>query len=252
MVNSPLFRFVWFPDFGSSMKELSATAMNEGEWDYSSHPLKNYPILRNYIHHTFAKIESEGKIEIEKEYALFNTGLVTENQEEIFAYFQKNKRPETTIPWYFLGWKKASDRDLMKFSRLPEVANYFENPSDLIYDVRLDLRINMDHIITDNRGRFPLSFKEMDQHQLSSLLKGTVDDAKKRIRRNYKTAIPQYFKGKIQLLLPLCLQSQSKADLALVVEKENGIYRASTCLTLDMAINNARLLAKPDAEWLRP
>lgn len=30
------------------------------------------------------------------------------------------------------------------------------------------------------------------------------------------------------------------------------MYRASTCLTLDMAINNARLLAKPDRDWLNP
>jgi hypothetical protein len=53
------------------------------------------------------------------------------------------------------------------------------------------------------------------------------------------------------LLLPLCLNTKAKADLALVIEKENGVYRASTCLTLDMAINNARLIAKPDDEWLK-
>ena len=45
--------------------------------------------------------------------------------------------------------------------------------------------------------------------------------------------------------------SKSKADLALVIENCNGSYRASTCLTLDMAINNARLIAKPDDEWLK-
>ncbi len=47
------------------------------------------------------------------------------------------------------------------------------------------------------------------------------------------------------------LTSKASADLALVIEKENGVYRASTCLTLDMAINNARLIAKPDDEWLK-
>jgi len=56
---------------------------------------------------------------------------------------------------------------------------------------------------------------------------------------------------KLQLLIPLCLIAKSKADLALVIEKENEIYRASTCLTLDMGINNARLIAKPDDEWLK-
>ena len=105
--------------------------------------------------------------------------------------------------------------------------------------------------IEDNIDRFPFAFQKMDRYQLSVLLEGTINDAKRRIRRNYKTAVPQYYKGKLQLLLPLCLTSKASADLALVVEKENNIYRASTCLTLDMAINNARLIAKPDDEWLK-
>jgi len=51
--------------------------------------------------------------------------------------------------------------------------------------------------------------------------------------------------------LPLCLSDPEKADLALVVEKDpEGFYRASTCLTLDMAYSNARVLAKQDPDWL--
>ena len=100
--------------------------------------------------------------------------------------------------------------------------------------------------------RFPAPVNSWDNYQLGTLLQGTIEDAKRRIKRNYKTAIPQFYKGKLQLLLPLCLTSKAKADLALVVEKENNIYRASTCLTLDMAVNNARLIAKPDDEWLKP
>jgi Domain of unknown function (DUF3825) len=140
----------------------------------------------------------------------------------------------------------------MKFPKLPESANYFENPSDLIYDARIDLRVNIDHIIEDNMDRFPQKMVDMGSYQLGLLLAGTIEDSKERVKRNYKTAVPQYFKGKIQLLLPLCLHTKSKADLALAVGKENDVYRASTCLTLDMAINNARLIAKPDDEWLKP
>ncbi|GAA3941781.1 hypothetical protein GCM10022209_41210 [Chitinophaga oryziterrae] len=225
--------------------------MNE-DWNYKLTPSSDYPVLFNYIHHTFSKLEGEGKIEVENDYSIFNTGLVTENQEEVYAYFQSNKNPRTQIKWFFIGWRKASDRDLMKFSKLPGSAHYFQNPAELIYDTRLDLRINVDHIITDNKSRFPATLSAMDNYQLGILLQGTIDDAKRRIKRNYKTAIPQFYKGKLQLLLPLCLMTKAKADLALVVEKENDIYRASTCLTLDMAINNARLIAKPDDEWLRP
>lgn len=146
---------------------------------------------------------------------------------------------------------KSSNRDLSKFSKLAEIASYISDPSDLIYDTKLELRTNIDHIIQDNKERFPVPFDTMDNYMLSNILHGTIEDAKRRVRRNYKTAIPQYYKGKLQLLLPLCLQTKANADLALVIEKENDIYRASTCLTLDMAINNARLIAKPDDEWLK-
>ncbi len=244
-----LFEYAWFSDFPERIKDLKSIIMDEN-WDYKKIPTGNNPILVNYVKHTFKKLKEENKVVEQNQYAVFNTGLVTEKQEEIYAFFQRN-RHAGSIPWFFIGWRKSSDRDLMKFSKLPDVANYFQDPIDLIYDTRLDLRINLDHIIDDNIARFPLQLQSIDRAQLSVLLDGTIEDAKKRVRRNYKTAIPQYYDQKIQLLLPLCLSSRSKADLALVVERGNNVYRASTCLTLDMAINNARLIAKPDDEWLK-
>lgn len=248
--NMKLFDFAWFQNFHNSIADLKTIAMEEN-WDYKNRPVGKNPILENYIHHTFSKLHEEEKVNVQGDYAVFNTGLVTEFQEEIFAFFQKNKRTSTTIPWFFLGWRKASDRDLMKFGSLPEVANYFSNPSDLIYDTRLDLRTNVNHIIEDNIGRFPIQYQNMNRYQLGVLLDGTIKDAIHRVKRNYKTAVPQYYNGCLQLLLPICLTSKATADLALVISKENGIYRANTCLTLDMAINNARLIARPDDEWLK-
>ncbi|MBR3872338.1 MAG: DUF3825 domain-containing protein [Paludibacteraceae bacterium] len=244
-----LFDYAWFSDYHNSIEELKNLAMNE-DWDYKKKPLGKNPILENYIKHTFVKLSEEHKILEQNGYSIFNTGLVTDYQEEIYALFQANRRPGS-IKWYFIGWRKASDRDLVKFTSLPENANYFDNSSDLIYDTNLELRLNINHIIDDNLLRFPPSLQTMDKYQLGVLLQGTIEDAKKRIRRNYKTAVPQYYGGRLQLLLPLCLTSKANADLALVIEKENGVYRASTCLTLDMAINNARLIAKPDDEWLK-
>ena len=245
-----LFEFAWFVNFHSAVEDLKGLAMEEA-WDYKNHPCGKNPILENYLHHTFNKVHNEGKVSIQGDYSVFNIGLVTAYQEELFAFFQKNKRPGTTIPWFFIGWRKASDRDLMKFGKLPETANYFSVPSDLIYDTRLELRINANHIIEDNIDRFPAQFRSMDRYQLAVLLEGTIKDAVRRVKRNYKTAVPQFYNGNLQLLLPICLSSKASADLALVVSKENGGYRATTCLTLDMAINNARLIAKPDDEWLK-
>lgn len=74
---------------------------------------------------------------------------------------------------------------------------------------------------------------------------------KKKVSTNYKLAIPQYYEGKIQLLLPLCLGTDNgKPDLALAVTKLETCYQGHTCLTLDMAYNNARLIAKPESNWL--
>lgn len=245
-----LFEYAWVANFYDRIKELKSLAMDE-DWDYKKRPTGKDPILVNYIKHTFIKLYEENKVCEQEGYSVFNTGLVTDLQEEIFALFQKNKYKAASQKWYFIGWRKQSDRDLLKFSQLPDCANYFDNSSDLIYDTKLELRSNVNHIIEDNLERFPEAFQKMDKYQLSVLLEGTINDAKRRIRRNYKTAVPQYYNGKLQLLLPICLTSKASADLALVIEKENGIYRASTCLTLDMAINNARLIAKPDDEWLK-
>ena len=74
--------------------------------------------------------------------------------------------------------------------------------------------------------------------------------AKIRIKENYKSAVPQYFNGKIQFLIPISLGDPSVVDLSLAVGKDGGIYTGHTCLTLDMAYNNARLIAKPESDWL--
>ena len=85
-------------------------------------------------------------------------------------------------------------------------------------------------------------------------LEGAIEEVKKKVKTNYKVAVPQYYKGRIQLLLPLCLTPNSpNPDLALVVHKIDDItYTARTCLTLKMAYNNARLIVKPQSAWLKP
>jgi hypothetical protein len=92
----------------------------------------------------------------------------------------------------------------------------------------------------------------MDNYAVQTFLKGAIDNAIQRVRRNHTTASPQYYQGKVQLLLPMYLREPSKADMALVIANYGEFYRASTCLTLDMAYNNARLLARPDPDWLQP
>lgn len=250
-----LFEYAYIRVIENTLNELKDIAMDETwEYQYTSFD-KPLPILFSYLLHTFHRIKDENKIlEIDR-YSCFNTGLVTDNQQEIFMLFKKSERG-----WYFVEFCKESDGNMAKFNRLPERASYFSDPSELIFDDRLPLRINIDHIIEDedNNNRFPDEIKRLPKHQLINTFHGAIEHAKRRVKRNYKTAIPQFYRGyvvpdgQLQLLLPLCLIDTIKADLAFAVCKQDGFYSGRTCLTLDMAINNARLIAKPDDEWLRP
>ncbi len=250
---SLLLDFAFIPNIGKQLAKLADELAMEENWDYSGQPdIKKYPILFNYLSYTFERLLEENQIAMDDEYACFNTGLATENQEQIFMFFKKNNRPNLQT-WLFMDFLKESHRLLSRFDPLPEVAHYFNDPSELLFDTRLNVRVDIDHIIDDNIDRFPSPYNDPAHHQeLRLMIDGAVADAKKRIRRNYKAAIPQFYKNRIQLLLPLCILDKKRADLALVVYRENNIYVGMTVLTLDMAYNNARRIARPDTEWLDP
>ena len=252
----PLYEFAFVSDFDDRLEKLALLAQPEN-WEYRTSIVTfKRPILFSYLHYTFARLQEEDKIAYNagKNRACINTGLITPNQEEIFALFIPHSNPQPGGPsWYLQKWCRKSDRDLLDIGKLPPIAHYFSDPSDLLYDTRLQMRKNIDHIMDDNKDRFPEPFCSVaDNHQLRISLEGAIDHALKRVQRNYKTAIPQFYQGRIQLLLPLCMTNRTKADLALVVYRQGDVYLASTCLTLDMAYNNARLLARPDSEWLQP
>lgn len=133
-------------------------------------------------------------------------------------------------------------------------ANYFLNPAELVFDTNCEIIPQYPHIFNDpeNFLRIPESIRESANKIM--LFDGAIKRAKQMINANYKTAVPQYYKGKIQLLIPICLINENIPDLALVVSmnEARNQYLGHTCLTLDMAYNNARLIARPDSIWLKP
>ncbi|GAB4286232.1 MAG: hypothetical protein Fur0025_18580 [Oscillatoriaceae cyanobacterium] len=253
-----LFDFAFFPNLDDTIETLAELAQHE-DWENEKKQTQPKPILRNYLNYTFRRLQEENKVIKLEDKACFNTGLATNNQEEIFAYFVPHNQNKKK--WFFKSFSKESDYYLTSFNKLPEVASYFQKSSDLVYDISLDEpRVDYDHIINKqkNRERFPKPFDSMTDYQLQNAIIAGIKQAMKRVKRNYKTAIPQYFwdknaaEGELQLLLPLCLSNPSKADVALAVKRTNNVYSVETILTLDMAYNNARLLARPDREWLQP
>ena len=207
-------------------------------WSNETYP--NNGILANYIVNTYKKLQAERKIIIESDYALFNTGLFTKYYEPIYAF--QTGSDISFLTDYELGNKGIPER--------PERANYFSKPELLLFDWHFPINVHYPHILedTENQKRIPKDI--LQSENLINIFDGAINTMKKKVSANYKIAIPQYFDGKIQLLLPLCLQSDNQPDLALVVTKVGDYYQGHTCLTLDMAYNNARLIAKPESNWL--
>ena len=142
---------------------------------------------------------------------------------------------------------------LVSFEYLPCRVRFAENPSELVFDYRLPIRSNIDHILGDeeNLTRIPASLMgEGNSLLLRRAFEGAVVEAARRAAANYTLAVPQFYGGRIQLLLPLCLTGD-KPELALTIQREDGFYAARTCLTLDMAYNNARLICRPETSWIK-
>lgn len=208
-------------------------------WSNNTYP--NNGMLVNYMVHTFRKLKSEKNIIITKEYGLFNTGLFTQYYEPIYAY-SNNPKSILFVTEYDLG--------RLGIEKYPERANYFDNPDLLLFDWHYKINIYYKHILEDNKSRINIPKDILESQNLLNTFNGAIDNMKKWVSANYKLAVPQYFEEKVQLLLPLCLHSDNVPDIALVVTKVGNLYQGHTCLTLDMAYNNARLIAKPESNWL--
>ena len=228
------------------------------QWDYKGTTDKQ--ILYNYLCYTYDRVKMENKIEVtdDRSAMCFNTGLLTEHGADIYAYFVKNKNPnkKSGQDWFLYGFKQRANVEMRVFRKYPDIADYFTTPADFIYDKSLNLSIDYEHIIDDNYDRF-MGIGLTDKYMINGLLENAVKKIVEKVKRNYKLAIPQYYtdkntgESKIQLLLPLFLQSKDVADLALVVDKCEFNYVGKTILTLDWAYVNSRRIVRPDVDWLK-
>lgn len=222
-------------------------------------------ILKNYLSFSFSRAvflterdvdqtaPSNLPLVFDDDRCLFNTGLYTRRYETIYGLFEPNTKPDARQRWFLKGFFKESDPMLVSFEYLPCRVRFAEDPSELVFDYRLPIRSNIDHILGDeeNLTRIPASLMgEGNSLLLRRAFEGAVVEAARRAAANYTLAVPQFYGGRIQLLLPLCLTGD-KPELALTIQREDGFYAARTCLTLDMAYNNARLICRPETSWIK-
>ena len=169
--DSWLFHWSRIPNL--KIKELAEKALAE-KWYYgaaNAADAENYPILKNYLAYTFKRLVFEDKIlygdvadaaHAGEEYAAFNTGLVDQKYEYIYALFKKNTMSPQPY-WYLLDFVVAGEQSGKTLARLfyplPKRADYFENQfRNMVYDTSTQLLCDYTHIIVERIGRFPLRF----------------------------------------------------------------------------------------------
>lgn len=256
-----------FDFFTNKLRVLATNDLPPEKW--SSTGRNDYNILNSYIRYTFEKlwIEREHASESEKQkfiyederQACFNTGLYDKTWQPIYFYCVVNRYADHQK----YEFNNFFNEYTIKVTNMPSVAaaelrrpNYFEDPAALIYNVNLGIVPQWQHIIytDENFMRIPEQIRIMGPDMCRNAISGSIDTVRKRIQSNYKTVVPQWYNKKIQLLAPLYITNPEKPDLALVLSlsDDGSQYYGHTCLTMEMAYNNARLIARPESYWLNP
>lgn len=230
---------------------------------------------------------------INKEYAAFNTGLVDYRYMPIIALFKRNspgKKSQWMFYDFVISGEGNGKKINQLFESEVIAATYTDNPTELVYDVNLGIpNIDYEHIIVNRAERLPYELLKQsgirnfelintdlmesneEKRAYYSALKDAIKNdsvayrnlvdrmesaiklAIKRVRWNYKNAVPMFYpkENRMCLLLPLCLIDDNREDLALVVKRTPANkYEGATIISLDWAYTDARVVARPNSEWL--
>lgn len=229
-----------------------ADMAEEEKWTFNEEEPNS--LLEKYIRDTFCQCKKQNKVLVSKngEYSCFNTGLLTPNGNDIIALFEKNNRTGAQ-PWMLKGFKDKCNREFMDlFADTPELASYTNNFEELYFNPEYNIVLNTDHILDDNWDRIE-STLHLSKAVVKTLLVVVVEEAKMRIKRNLRLVVPQYYRDEIMYLVPIRIpvDDDKYETMALAVEKTStSQYRANTIFTKEMAYEKARLLMKPESNWL--
>lgn len=226
---------------------------------------RRFDVLFSFFERTFERVQLEDKVVYSDRGAAFNTALGNKFNKDVYAQFKRRKETHNN-EYEFEGF--ADENHIGKhFPKIPEPPNYFRDlsgnapsgakvPSDhLLFDPELNIFPDYTHLLDERRSRFPDSWQGMDDQECAANFDQLLDRSRRRVRRNFRAAIPFYYPAlrKIQMLLPLTFNPGTPAEetRALVVSREGAGYSVETIMPLDWAYKNARLVAKPDREdWL--
>lgn len=266
MLKPDLFDFAFVPDWYGQLNELREMALPE-PWRFKKpmNETKNQdtPILERYLHIIFRKqcIEfnfhstrdikkSSQFFHVENERACFHTGLYNSRYKGIYAFFERNHKKDSMLDWYFRGFCDELSPWLRYIQPLPQKPSFYVTQKCAGFNPDWPVRANVEHILGDaeNLERIPAKIRKAKN--LPLLFETAVELGRRRAVVEPGLVVPQGYQGKIQYLLPVYLTNMKKPDLAMTLEVMDGYYMGHTCLTLEMAYLNARVIARPLAPWL--
>lgn len=243
---SRLLNFAFCDTFlDEKLKELAALAEEE-YWG------ENNEYLRYFIFKTFGRCYKTKLLSKNKAFCLFNTGLLTENGEDIICLLKKNDIPDQQ-PWLLEGFFRESARKILECNlSMPKVVEYTTDYLDYYFNPNLEIVSSFDHILDDNWDRYPDAIRDLGKSVVKAQLSSSIVKAKKKVARNNRMVVLQYYKGQIMYLLPITFYTHEDTyTMALALEKiGNCFYRANTVFTLEDAYKKARLIMKPESNWL--
>ncbi len=228
------------------------------------------PKLRNYLNYTFKRlleleVNYPGKFFVtssDNDWISFNTGLQNAHGSDLLAVFNRFKPREGADPrpspdWVFKGCFSPNARNYhTRFgTSTGDIASYSNDSRDFIFDVHFGLEKDVfDHLF--DRAKERAGLPNASDEVVRNYLKGALENLIPKIRRNYKVAIPVYYveERRMQILLPFSSASSANETSCFLVERNDAtkMYRLKTILDLDHAYFSARLITRPDKDWLNP
>ena len=154
--NVALRQFAWLGAEVEFYNDLYKMMKSE-PWYFSNDP--HNASLASYINYTFYRLQTEQKIvySLDNQYAAFNTGLVDNRDNEIYALFARE--PSYRQEWVYRAFciRGTGDGKILseKFVEFPEKADYALDPrlQQIGRDTELD--VDFQHIVIANAGRLP-------------------------------------------------------------------------------------------------
>lgn len=236
------------------MRSIEALSKMAEDEVWTINPNEPNSVLFKYVLGTFKQCYTQDKLlyTANKSHCCFNTGLLTPNGNDILCVFRKNER-QNAQPWVLNFFADKTERRYMDlFSDIPALATYTDNFEKFYFNPDYEIIVSTDHILDDNWERIS-AVVPLSKPIVKSLMVGVIEEAKIKIKRNIRLVVPQYYNNEIMYLLPIRIpiSDDEYVTMALAIELTKTCkYRANTIFTKEMAYEKARLLMKPESNWL--